>query len=240
MTQQLIHSYVPSQEATWGGNGGQSSLVREPDNGTPQPSSVIYQVVHAIPGRIRFRIPQLRHDPEYAQRLQTLSIADAWVTGVRINRTAASIAFTYQPIETEATQKRSRSISEHAHNPENGSEENAIASIPETDISHLTKLIQAANTDVAQPQARAILPQQPTPQEVNSSSNPHSTLSLPILSCSLEVRQATVSADCGLLKSKTRKPLIGGALAARMTKLRRLSVWFEPSIEGLPAVGVGV
>jgi hypothetical protein len=46
-----------------------------------------------------------------------------------------------------------------------------------------------------------------------------------VLTCSIEVRQATVSSDsCCLLKSKTGKPLKGGALGARSHRLDRLGI----------------
>jgi Heavy metal associated domain 2 len=46
-----------------------------------------------------------------------------------------------------------------------------------------------------------------------------------ILACSLEVRQLTLSSDsCCLFKTKSGKPLNGGALAARNHKLHRMGV----------------
>jgi Cu2+-exporting ATPase len=39
----------------------------------------------------------LRHDADYSQRLQTLVAADTLVTGIRINRAAASVVITYKP-----------------------------------------------------------------------------------------------------------------------------------------------
>jgi hypothetical protein len=62
---------------------------------------VAYSVVHAIPGRVRFRVSRLVHDAEYAHRLQMLAESDSNITGVRINRNAASVAFDYQspPLE---------------------------------------------------------------------------------------------------------------------------------------------
>jgi hypothetical protein len=232
MTQQLPRPHVPSQEATLVENG-KSRLITEAGNGALPASSVNYQVVHAIPGRVRFRVPRLRHDSDYAQRLQTLTESDDWVTDVRINRTAASIAITYHPNETETT---SLGIFQEVHHLDNGSREKAIASVPETDISHLTHLIEAASTTIAQPDVTPTLSQQPTSKAVHTRLTP----SLPILSCSLDVREVKVSSDCGLFKGKSGKPLIGGALAARMMKLRRTEVWFEPSIVGLPAVGASV
>ncbi len=53
-------------------------------------------VVHKIPGRVRFRIPLLAHDPHYAQHLQDLLASDSRITKVRISRAAASIAIEYQ------------------------------------------------------------------------------------------------------------------------------------------------
>jgi hypothetical protein len=46
-----------------------------------------------------------------------------------------------------------------------------------------------------------------------------------VLACSIEIRQATVSSDsCCLFKSKTGKPLYGGALGARSHRLYRLGM----------------
>jgi Cu2+-exporting ATPase len=55
-----------------------------------------YYVVHAIPGRVRFRVPLLAHDSNYAQRLQTLLNSDSRVTKIRVNKHAASVAIQYQ------------------------------------------------------------------------------------------------------------------------------------------------
>jgi P-type Cu2+ transporter len=54
------------------------------------------QIVHTIPGRVRFRVPQLAENDQYADRLQQLLESDNWVTKVRVNRQAASIAISYQ------------------------------------------------------------------------------------------------------------------------------------------------
>ncbi|GET38967.1 hypothetical protein [Microseira wollei] len=60
---------------------------------------VAYSVVHAIPGRVRFRVSKLVRDAEYAHRLQMLADSDSNITGVRINRNAASVAFNYHRLE---------------------------------------------------------------------------------------------------------------------------------------------
>jgi Cu2+-exporting ATPase len=55
-----------------------------------------YCVVHKIAGRVRFRVPLLAHDFQYAQSLQDLLASDNRITGVRINRWASSVAIQYQ------------------------------------------------------------------------------------------------------------------------------------------------
>ncbi|HEY9800607.1 MAG TPA: hypothetical protein V6D25_09625 [Leptolyngbyaceae cyanobacterium] len=58
---------------------------------------VEYSVVHSIPGRVRFHVPQIAIDPAYVQRLQALLKSDPIVTSERINREAASVIITYKP-----------------------------------------------------------------------------------------------------------------------------------------------
>jgi Cu2+-exporting ATPase len=57
--------------------------------------TVTHKIVHVIPGRMRLRVSRLRHDPDYAQRLQTLLEADVFITSVRIKPAAASLVVTY-------------------------------------------------------------------------------------------------------------------------------------------------
>ncbi|MBD2593197.1 heavy metal translocating P-type ATPase [Nostoc spongiaeforme FACHB-130] len=59
-------------------------------------TEIEYQIVHKIPGRIRFRIPLLNHEPNYAQRLQDLLEADSRVLQVRISCACSSVAISYQ------------------------------------------------------------------------------------------------------------------------------------------------
>jgi Heavy metal associated domain 2 len=63
---------------------------------TAPPQKISYSIVHAIPGRIRFRIPLLAIDPEYANKLKLVIESDPRVTNVRANPQAASIAINYQ------------------------------------------------------------------------------------------------------------------------------------------------
>ncbi|MGM3306838.1 HMA2 domain-containing protein [Anabaena sp. WFMT] len=62
-------------------------------------TKIAYTVMHTIPGRIRFSIPQIARDSAYAQRLETSLKADDLVTNVRVNSHAASIVIAYQCAE---------------------------------------------------------------------------------------------------------------------------------------------
>lgn len=68
---------------------------------------VTYRVVHSTPGRVRFRIPRIAHDSNYAQRLQRLLAAEPQVTSVRLKPAAASVVIRYLPGEPDS-QMRSR------------------------------------------------------------------------------------------------------------------------------------
>ncbi|MBW4572739.1 MAG: hypothetical protein KME31_33630 [Tolypothrix carrinoi HA7290-LM1] len=57
---------------------------------------IFYSIVHAIRGRIRFRIPLLAIDSEYANKLKLVIESDRRVTNVRANPEAASIVINYQ------------------------------------------------------------------------------------------------------------------------------------------------
>lgn len=59
-----------------------------------EPSSK-YTIIHAVPGRIRLRIPLLKEDQDFATRLQRLLDEDDPVIHVRINRAAASVVIGY-------------------------------------------------------------------------------------------------------------------------------------------------
>lgn len=55
-----------------------------------------YQIVHAVEGRIRIRIPLLAEEAEYASKLQKRVESLNFVTNVRINPVAESIIVTYK------------------------------------------------------------------------------------------------------------------------------------------------
>jgi outer membrane lipoprotein SlyB len=59
-------------------------------------SAMDYQIVHAVEGRIRIRIPLLGKEVEYASKLQKQVESLNFVTNVRINPLAESIIVTYK------------------------------------------------------------------------------------------------------------------------------------------------
>lgn len=66
-----------------------------------------YQIIHSIPGRLRFLIPRLATDPNYVQKLQGLVESIKFVTEVRINAWAKSLVVSYKShlISSDAIQK---------------------------------------------------------------------------------------------------------------------------------------
>ncbi len=65
-------------------------------NKTAPSQKIFYSIVHTIPGRIRFRIPLLAKDAEYANQLKSAIESDPRVTNVRANPQAASIVINYK------------------------------------------------------------------------------------------------------------------------------------------------
>ncbi|MBW4564679.1 MAG: hypothetical protein KME32_26860 [Mojavia pulchra JT2-VF2] len=99
------------------------------------PTKVAYSIAHAIPGRVRFRVPQIASDPKYVQRLESLLQEDPAVTSERVNRDAASIVITYKTGILKDSHKRMQSVLQAA-------------------LSHLESLIQSASDRVARPTAQ--------------------------------------------------------------------------------------
>lgn len=93
-----------------------------------QPVKVAYSIAHAIPGRVRFRVPRIAKDSKYVQRLEALLKADPVITGERVNNAAASIVITYKAGAMLNSQNRSLSLLEQA-------------------VSYLSSLIESAAGD---------------------------------------------------------------------------------------------
>lgn len=62
----------------------------------PNKLTVPFLIVHAIPGRVRFRVPRLAGDDRYAYRLRVLLEAEPSVIRVRIKPTVKSVAIHYK------------------------------------------------------------------------------------------------------------------------------------------------
>ena len=56
---------------------------------------VTFSIAHAIPGRVRFRVPRIAIDASYARRLARLADSDVHVASVRISSAGASLAVSY-------------------------------------------------------------------------------------------------------------------------------------------------
>jgi len=69
---------------------------KEAETSDAEPNLQGYAIAHAVPGRVRLRMPQLAIDGDYAQALQSALNADEYVSKVRVNRAAASIAIHYK------------------------------------------------------------------------------------------------------------------------------------------------
>lgn len=63
-------------------------------------SEIAVQVIHLIPGRIRVRLPVLKHNPDYGAVLQKQVQSLAAVKAVRVNPTAESMTIEYNPHST--------------------------------------------------------------------------------------------------------------------------------------------
>jgi hypothetical protein len=79
-------------------------------NKTELPQKISYSVVHAIPGRVRFRIPRLAIDSEYANKLKQVIESDSRTTNVCVNPTSASIVINYQQDKISDEQMRSHLV----------------------------------------------------------------------------------------------------------------------------------
>jgi hypothetical protein len=177
---------------------------------------VAYTIVHTVPGRVRFRVPRLVADGKYAHKLQILAQSDACITGVRINRNAASVVFNYEPDMMLKLEQEMPKVSI------------PLASPKDIGVSYLVNLIQQAadNNAIKQTYEKGSWRDG---EYFSDSPDSRQNLFQPIaqyiiLACSLDVRKAEIPSSCCLLKSKTRKPLAGGAKSARIGKLRKLRV----------------
>ena len=124
MTVQLASPSVQESYVTLEEKGGEISLAPLPQktvtkNGrvgltsaqvqsSKKVTQVVYSVVHAVRGRLRLRVPRLRNDSAYAERLQTLLETDPLVTTVKIKPAAASLVVNYKSSAVTEAKMKSR------------------------------------------------------------------------------------------------------------------------------------
>ncbi|MFH7026933.1 MAG: heavy metal translocating P-type ATPase [Heteroscytonema crispum UTEX LB 1556] len=90
---------------------GKYALADRNGHSRPKSPTVAYSIVHTVAGRVRFRVPRLRYDVEYAKRLEVLLKADALVTNLRVKPAASSVAVSYKSAAISESKMRSRLIS---------------------------------------------------------------------------------------------------------------------------------
>ncbi|MBO0348130.1 hypothetical protein J0895_03235 [Phormidium pseudopriestleyi FRX01] len=67
-----------------------------PKSGVKTPSGMGVEIVHAIPGRVRLRVPKIATDSTCADRLKTEIASQPEVTEIRLNPLTASIVIQYE------------------------------------------------------------------------------------------------------------------------------------------------
>ncbi|WP_446363782.1 hypothetical protein [Coleofasciculus sp. G3-WIS-01] len=97
-------------------------------------STVVYSLVHAVPGRMRFRVPKVAEEPAYLRRLELLVKKDDWITQMRCNSTVASVVMTYNPMEVSEAEAGLHFISliQIAANPDSRDVETCHGTSPGT------------------------------------------------------------------------------------------------------------
>lgn len=79
-------------------------------NQKAQTQQILYSIAHAIPGRIRFRIPRVSKDAEYAKKLKLAIESKIKNAQVRINSTASSVVINYPTDLMSEKQMRSHLV----------------------------------------------------------------------------------------------------------------------------------
>jgi sulfite reductase alpha subunit-like flavoprotein len=154
------------------------SAVDKTNHQATPPARIAHSIVHALPGRVRFHVPQIAQNSEYVQRLQALLKAEPWVTSERVNSSAASIVITYTSGEIPDSERR----------------------------SHLASLIQSASDAVVAMDSTGMSTGRVTQESVSSSSHPQPATQPTILAGSLEVQQDAISSrfeQCTIQAAKT-------------------------------------
>ncbi|MBK4729482.1 hypothetical protein JJD41_06330 [Oxynema sp. CENA135] len=79
-------------------------------------ASGAYEVVHAIDGRIRLKIPQICEDPAYCDRLEAFATEEDWIDRLTLNRNTGSaiVAYNVGAIADNAVPRRLHQLLERA------------------------------------------------------------------------------------------------------------------------------
>ncbi|PPT10140.1 Lead cadmium zinc and mercury transporting ATPase [Geitlerinema sp. FC II] len=104
MTQVLIQPERASRQDT---ACYKKPSVIKPDRSIEDRPTVSYCIVHAIAGRIRFRVPKLLKDAHYARHLKALIELDDRFDRVRVDRAAACVVVVY-PTNSDDAEIRDR------------------------------------------------------------------------------------------------------------------------------------
>ena len=118
----------------------QSETIAIPPQTTTSENNSI-EIVHAIPGRIRLRVPKLVKNAEYAQQLQEVFSTDSSVTNLRISDRVGSVAISYYTNGMPDADVRDRLIAlvkstdSPAEEPENSPDSPAI-SVPNVESNN--------------------------------------------------------------------------------------------------------
>jgi hypothetical protein len=79
---------------------GFKKVAKTSSNEIAASGKIDYQIVHQIPGRIRFYVGQIAKDAAYSRKLENILKAEAKVINFRVNYQASSVVITYYHPET--------------------------------------------------------------------------------------------------------------------------------------------
>jgi hypothetical protein len=123
------------------------AIAISPQTTTSQNDNESIKIIHAIPGRIRLRVPKLLKNPEYVQQLQEVLSTDSSVINLRISEGVASVAISYHTNGMPDSAVRDRlialvkSTNSPAEEPENSPDSPAISVPNQESNGDLTEAI---------------------------------------------------------------------------------------------------
>ncbi len=79
-----------------GNLNGKLTLVAKNNGSANDPFKIAYKIVHATPGRVRVRIPQIIHDREYIRSLRAIAALDDRILRISFKPAAASVTIYYE------------------------------------------------------------------------------------------------------------------------------------------------